>query len=78
MNSHHGVPTSAIEMNSPPRRMSQTTMTLRRSNRSASTPPSGREQDAGQQLGEHDQAEREALPLVALGQLGDQTGQREQ
>jgi hypothetical protein len=38
----------------------------------------GREENAGQQLGEHDQRQRERLPLVALRHRGDQTGQREQ
>ena len=78
MKSQIGEPMNAIEMNSDPRRMSQITITLRRSNRSASTPPIGREQDAGQQLRQDDQREREGLPLVAVHHLGDQTGQREQ
>ena len=37
-----------------------------------------REQDAGQQLGQHHQAEREALPLVAVHHLGDQARQGQQ
>lgn len=40
-NSQIGDPISAIEMNNDPRRTSQTTITLRRSNLSASTPPMG-------------------------------------
>jgi hypothetical protein len=46
-NSHHSEPTSGMEMNSPKRSRSQITMTLRRSNLSASAPASGPSSNAG-------------------------------
>ena len=78
MNSHSGEPTSAIEMNS------DAAQDVADDHDLAAVEPV-REQAAErartaarQQLGEHDAGEREALRLVALGQLGDQPGQREQ
>ena len=76
--SHHSDPTSGIDRNSAKRNRSQMTMTRRRSNLSASTPASGPEHQSGQQLGGDDAAEREALGLVAGGELRGERGQREE
>ncbi len=47
MNNHSGVPTTAIESNSANRARSAHIMILRRSNRSASIPPSGAKSNPG-------------------------------
>ena len=78
MNSHTGEPTTAIETNSPHRSTSATTMILRRSKRSASRPPIGANSRPGSSCVSTTPGEGEGLRLVALGQLGDQTGQRQQ
>lgn len=46
-NTHHGVPTNAIDSRNPHRPRSQSTITLRRSKRSASSPPSGANSSPG-------------------------------
>ena len=47
VNSHHSVPASGIDANRANRSTSQTTMSLRRSNRSANAPASGPNTTAG-------------------------------
>ena len=49
-NSHHSEPTSGIDRKSRALRTSQVTITVRRSNLSASTPPSGAMNSAGSSL----------------------------